>query len=361
MDASWTLRVRKALSAWYEVSRRDFPWRRRRTPYRVLLSEVLLQQTRAAVGTEYFRRFHRRFPGWRALAEAPVEQVLEAWAGLGYYGRARRLHALARIVHRERGGRLPRTAAELVGLPGIGPYTAAAVASIAFGEPVAAVDGNVRRVVARLLAIDGDPARGAAARQVETAAGALLDREDPGAWNEAVMELGATVCMPRSPQCGSCPLSADCLARSAALQDRIPGRGRETRWVDMEAAWGLVRLGGRVLLARRGPGRMEGLWELPGCEAPTRLAARRRLPAHLSDQVGVPVRIRGGAVASIRHTVTRHRIVTRIYDAEMAGPVRSVSALKWWGPGQHAPALTAAGKGALEALGLMAASEVSPS
>ena len=189
------VKLRHALLAWYDAHRRDLPWRRDRDPYRVWVSEIMLQQTRVAAVLEHYARFMKRFPTVKALAAARESSVLAAWSGLGYYHRARRMHQAARQIVGEHGGEFPGTAEEWLELPGIGRYTAAAIASIAFGEAVAVVDGNVERVLERLLGRDGG--REAAWQHAE----ALLDRERPGDFNQAMMELGATICTPRSPQC----------------------------------------------------------------------------------------------------------------------------------------------------------------
>ena len=213
---------RRALLDHFDRRRRPLPWRRGRTPYRVMVSEFMLQQTRAETVIPYYDRWLRRFPGWDALADAPADDVLLAWKGLGYYRRARSLHRTAMIVRERYGGRLPEDPAELRTLPGVGEYTAGAVASIAFGLPVPAVDGNVRRVLSRLMDV-GDPTT----TLLRDEATRLLDPERPGDFNEAMMELGATVCTPRSPRCGDCPVRPHCIAdKAGTVSDRPLARRR---------------------------------------------------------------------------------------------------------------------------------------
>ena len=213
---------RRALLDHFDRRRRPLPWRRGRTPYRVMVSEFMLQQTRAETVIPYYDRWLRRFPGWEALADAPADDVLLAWKGLGYYRRARSLHRTAMIVRERYGGRLPEDPAELRTLPGVGEYTAGAVASIAFGLPVPAVDGNVRRVLSRLMDV-GDPT----ATLLRDEATRLLDPERPGDFNEAMMELGATVCTPRSPRCDDCPVRPHCIAdKAGTVSDRPLARQR---------------------------------------------------------------------------------------------------------------------------------------
>jgi A/G-specific adenine glycosylase len=256
----------RALLDWYDAHRRPLPWREGNDPYRVWLSEVMLQQTRVETVLPYYRRFLDRFPTVADLAAAELDEVLAQWSGLGYYRRARQLHAAARAVT-IRGG-FPRTAQGLRELPGIGGYTAAAVASIAFGEPVAVLDGNVERVTARLLALDGDPKRAALRRRLAAVATGLLDPARPGDGNQALMELGATVCTPRRPDCPRCPLAPGCAARRAGDPERwpVPRRRREPVRVRLVAA--VAEEDGRVLLYRR-PERsslLAGIWELPWFE-----------------------------------------------------------------------------------------------
>ncbi len=245
--------LRRALLGWYSKYRRDLPWRRDHDPYRVWVSEIMLQQTRVAAVLQHYARFLRRFPMVQSLAIARQSSVLAAWSGLGYYHRARRMHQAARMIDRERGGKFPRTAEEWSALPGIGRYTAAAIASIAFDEAVAVVDGNVERVLERLFG--RTPGSATAWQQAEL----LLDREHPGEFNQAMMELGATVCTPQAPQCLRCPLSAFCKTRGVQ-PSRVP-KARK----DKEAYYALVRKPGSVLLVQRpaNSSLMAGMWELP--------------------------------------------------------------------------------------------------
>ncbi|TVP48233.1 MAG: A/G-specific adenine glycosylase [Gemmatimonadales bacterium] len=264
--AAEVARFRAALLDFFDDRGRDLPWRRTSDPYLILVSEIMLQQTRVETVVPYYRKWIERFPDAATLAAADTEEVLRYWQGLGYYRRARNLQLAAREVEAEWGGALPGDAKALGTLPGVGPYTAGAVASIAFGEAVPAVDGNVRRVMARLL---DDPAPGAAllAREV----GALVPPERPGDFNQALMELGATVCTPRSPRCDRCPVAEWCAARAAGTQEsrpRPPARKTVPRMVEAVAV--VVRPGdsGWEVLLRRRPddGLLGGMWECPGVE-----------------------------------------------------------------------------------------------
>jgi len=243
------------LLRWFHRARRDLPWRETpRDPYRVWVSEVMLQQTRVDVVIPYYERFLRRFPTLRALSRAPLDDVLALWSGLGYYSRARNLHRAAQAA----GGALPGSAAELRELPGFGPYTAAAVASLAFGEDVPLVDGNVARVLARAFRLQGD-----ARREAWDVAAKLLPRGRAGAFNEALMELGATVCTPRAPRCGRCPVAAHCEGKDAPEKYPAPKK-RPARPLLEWQALALRRRDGAVLLARRPAGALfAGMWDLP--------------------------------------------------------------------------------------------------
>lgn len=263
--------VTRGLLAWYEGARRDLPWRRDRDPYRVWVSEAMLQQTRVEAVRLRYEAFLRELPDVRALAEAPEEKLLKLWEGLGYYARARSMQAAAREIVR-RGG-FPRSAAELRELPGFGPYTAGAVASIAFSERAAAVDGNVLRVYARLEAVEESVRTPAARRACEAAVlSAMPPEADPGLYNQALMELGALVCLPRNPRCALCPLRENCLARREGLERDLPRREaprqRAEEAFDVYVAWEA----GRTLVVRRPKrGLLAGLWEFPHGEAASSL------------------------------------------------------------------------------------------
>ena len=249
---------RRKLLAWYRANRRLLPWRSTRDPYRIWISEIMLQQTRVAVVLEYYQRFLLRFPTIDILAAANEAEILAQWSGLGYYRRARMLHRAAIVVQTEHAGRLPSSSRDLLELPGIGRYTANAIASIASGESVAVVDGNVQRVIARVL---GKKVSG---EKVWTAAQGLLDPEAPGDFNQAMMELGATVCVPGVPLCAACPINTSCASRGMKHAPRTLPEERARK----SASLSLVRRGQRVLLRRRSQNErlMPGMWELPPCK-----------------------------------------------------------------------------------------------
>lgn len=244
----------RLLLAWYYANKRDLPWRENRDPYRIWLSEIMLQQTRVAAVVGYYAKFLQRFPSVEKLAAARKQSVLAAWSGLGYYRRARMLHAAAKMLVKEHGGIFPNTSEELKKLPGIGRYTAAAIASIAFGEPVAVVDGNVERVLQRIAG------REISGEHLWEEAQAILDRSHPGDFNQAMMELGASVCVPGQPLCHGCPVHSMCATRGPRQSS-----GKSLRLRKREIAYGLRRKNGSVFLVRRTKNAklMPDMWELP--------------------------------------------------------------------------------------------------
>ena len=318
---------RRALLAHYDAGRRALPWRVGRTPYRVMVSEFMLQQTRAETVVPYYERWLRKFPDWESLAGATEDEVLREWKGLGYYSRARNLHHTARTVRDRHGGHLPPDPATLKTLPGVGDYTAGAVASIAFGVAVPAVDGNTRRVLARLLDLAApSPA------QLRREAARLLHPTRPGDFNEAMMELGATLCTPRAPRCGECPVAPWCRARVAGTVEERPARRirRPVPRVHYVTAV-LVDAAGRTLLVRRPPrGLLANMWEFPavrlGAAQPAGeaivAAARRVASEHAGARAsGAP----GDPLPPVRHAFTHlratyHPIILLGGPETVAGP-----------------------------------------
>lgn len=297
--------LRGALLAWFAAQGRALPWRTAfpRDPYRVWVSEVLLQQTQVARGLPYYQRFVERFPSVAALAQADLPAVLKAWEGCGYYARARNLHRAAQQMAREG---VPTTHAGWLALPGVGPYTAAAVSSIAFGEARAVVDGNVRRVLARLFA-EREPTLG----WVQAQADALLDPQRPGDWNEAVMDLGATVCTPRAPNCPVCPLTAHCRAFQSGQPEAYPAPKKRAAVREVQAVALLVGDAQQAYLERRAGPLLGGLWGLPlqevgeGGISVALDALLERLGARQPRPLG-----------QVTHTMTHRRFTLHLYAAE---------------------------------------------
>ncbi len=299
--------IRRRLLAWYRKHKRDLPWRRTEDPYRIWISEIMLQQTRVAAVLPYYARFLERFPDVEALAAAAEQDLLAAWAGLGYYSRARNLQKAAKnIVER---GEFPRDHSSLRELPGVGEYTSAAVASIAFGLPHAVMDGNVARVVSRLMPELGDIKSEAVRKRLRAFAEILLDRKRPGEFNQALMELGATVCLPQRPLCERCPVRLYCEARKQGLENQLPVRGARPTADQREKKLLVIEKAGKVLFWQRPAqsSRLATFWELP---------EREQLPgAEVTDYAGA----------------FRHTIVNTTYFVEVCrATVRSrPSGFRW--------------------------------
>lgn len=291
-------KVRAALAAWYERWKRDLPWRRTRDPYRIWVSEIMLQQTRVAAVIPYYDRFLERYPTLDALAAAEEQELLGMWAGLGYYSRARNLQRAAREMAQS--GGFPQEYATIRALPGVGEYTAAAVGSIAFGLPHAVVDGNVIRVMARFLAEGGDISSGVTKNRLREAADEFLDRREPSRHNQAVMELGATVCTPKDPECGRCPLAPWCEGRAQGLARELPLKKSKTVIRRVERSLLVVKRNGNLLLWQRPPDAaiLPGFWELP---EPYQLSKARV----------------GAALHSFKHSITNHIYHFQVFAASV--------------------------------------------
>jgi len=287
-DADTVQRLHRKLLAHYDGGRRDLPWRVDRSPYRVWVSEIMLQQTRVDTVVPYYEAWMERYPDIQALAEADEEEVLKSWEGLGYYSRARNLHRAARLVRESHAGEVPDSREKLRELPGIGEYTAGAVASLAFGEVVPAVDGNVRRVLARLFDLEAPTTA-----ELRDLASALVHPERPGEWNEALMEFGATVCTPRSPDCESCPLASECRALAARTVELRPPPKRKAKVHTAEFHVVVpVRTDGALYLVRRpSEGLLGGLWEFPQAESDSGTDALTPLSDHGLRPAGDPVQM----------------------------------------------------------------------
>ena len=316
-------RVREKLLAWYDVHRRDLPWRRSRDPYAIWISETMLQQTRVETVIPYYERFLESFPDVGALASADRDEVFQLWAGLGYYSRARNLHEAARKVVTEFKGNLPDDVEALRELPGIGRYTAGALASIAFDRPEAIVDGNVKRVLCRVLGIRQDIAQKEVDDQLWKQAGALAQGPRPGDLNQAIMELGATCCTPRLPGCASCPLSRSCDARRVGDAESLPIRSKRKKpqRIVATAAW-IPRRGSILALRRPAKGLLADLWELPGGDVEGRQDPAIALDEALRDRVGL--RVSGvEAVGVVEHIFTHRHLRLHVFRcAEVKGRVR---------------------------------------
>lgn len=313
-------RLRSAILSWYSKKKRDLPWRRRRDAYGIWLSEVMLQQTRVATVIPYYERFLQRFPTVFALAEAPLDDVLSAWSGLGYYRRARLLHAGAKHVAAELGGTFPREPGPLQKIPGIGAYTSGAIASIAFGTRAALVDGNVERVLSRLCALELDPRKAQGKRALWALAQQLVDGESPGDYNQALMELGATVCAPKSPDCPRCPWRAECVAHRTGTQTDYPKLAARTVARPHRLVYLVVSAPrDQVYLVKRPEaGRFAGMWEPPSCEGERVARSGLGTAKALARELGVdgPIRAAGG----FEHVLSHLRIEVSVFVALVPAP-----------------------------------------
>ncbi|MFO0958178.1 MAG: A/G-specific adenine glycosylase [Isosphaeraceae bacterium] len=321
-DPAWIAAIRRELVSWYDRGHRELPWRADRDPYRILVSEMMLVQTTVAAVVPFFGRFLARFPDVAALAAADEEAVLKAWEGLGYYRRARQLHQAARAIVELHGGVVPDDPEALRALPGVGRYMAGAVLSLAFDRPAPIVEANTRRVLARLAAWNGELSATDSQARLWELAEALVPPERAGAFNQAMMELGATVCTPREPSCLICPIASACLARAGGLQDALPKVAARPAPTAVEEACAVVERGARWLMVRRAPGNLwAGFWEFPTLHRGGADPAGRSFGEPTGFDEGIErltgVRIRGGQeLATVRFTVTRYRVTLTAIGAE---------------------------------------------
>ncbi len=351
----WLHRFRAALTRWYARHARELPWRQTHDPYRVWISEIMLQQTTVAAVIPYYERFLAKFPTVERLAAAAGQDVLKLWEGLGYYSRARNLHAAARLIVSEHEGDFPTEVEGLQSLPGIGRYTAGAIASFAFDRRAPIVEANTLRLYARLLGYRGDPRSAAGQALLWEFAERVLPTRSPGQFNQALMELGATICTPADPACASCPVRMCCRALAMGAQAEIPQPKARPDVTHVVEACVAVQKGGRFLLRRRRDDeRWAGLWDFPRVDLNGHSAAlspdvftgatTAEVRRHLQDAVraltGIDSEL-GGLVTEIRHSVTRFRIRLLCFDAEHRGGRLSgrADALRWVPPGEfeHVP------------------------
>lgn len=305
------------LLPWYAENRRDLPWRRSRDPYAVWVSEIMLQQTRVDTVIPFFHRWMARFPDITALASGTQQEVLVCWEGLGYYSRARNLHKAAQEVVECYGGVLPEDPRQLQSLPGIGEYTAAAIASIAFGQDIAAVDGNIRRVYARVFDVRDPLGTGEAENRFRTLSAAHLPEGRAGEYNQALMDLGALICIPRSPRCDRCPIQQKCLAKARGVQEGRPVRKPRPDPPHHAVAAAVIRKDGRVLISQRAQdGLLGGLWEYPGGKQKAGEGIQETLVREVQEELGVLVRVKE-PLGIYRHAYTHFRVTLHAFDCEL--------------------------------------------
>jgi A/G-specific adenine glycosylase len=333
--------LHRRLRAWYRRERRALPWRGTRDPYRIWVSEVMLQQTQIATALPFYQGFVDRFPTVADLARAEPDDVLRSWSGLGYYRRARNLHAAAHLVMRDHGGRVPADPEQFARLPGVGRYTLGAVLSMAFDRRLPVLDGNVARVLSRLAARPWSHRDPRQARRLWELAERVLPAGNAGDWNQALMELGATVCVPRGPKCAECPIRALCAAHAANAVGRYPPVARRAATVRARRAVVEARRGARWLLAARRGALLDGLWEPPGVEIAAGDSAprvRRKLAAELARHG-----VRGALARTetlVRHRITHRAIEVEVWRCEVAVAAADAGGARWVDPARPSVALT---------------------
>ena len=322
-----------SLLDWYQINKRSMPWRQTSDPYKIWISEIMLQQTQVATVIPYYERFLDKFPVVDELAAAPQQTVLKMWEGLGYYSRARNMHKAAQEVVGKYDSKFPDTYKELLNLKGIGPYTAAAVSSIAFNRHQAVVDGNVIRVLSRFFGIKDDVRRSAVKKEIQSIADSIIPENNPGDFNQALMELGATVCTPTNPECESCPLSVDCIAYKSAETDSIPYKSPRKKVPHHTIGVGLVtNNSGDLLIALRPDDAMlGGLWEFPGGKKETNESIKETVKRELHEELGVTVEV-GGKFMDLKHAYSHFKITLHAYWCTISDGVpkpKSSKEIKW--------------------------------
>ncbi|QDU95361.1 A/G-specific adenine glycosylase [Lignipirellula cremea] len=334
-DASRKQQLRRRLLVWFADNARDLPWRKSRDPYSIWISEIMLQQTQVVSVCDYFTRFLERFPTALELAAAPESEVLRYWEGLGYYRRARQLHAAAQQIVAVHGGEFPRDFDQILALPGIGRYTAGAISSIAFDERAPILEANTVRLFSRLMLLRETPSTSAAQKQLWAFAAEILPRKNTGAFNQALMELGAEVCRPRGPDCEACPVATLCPTFAARLQDQIPAPKKKVQYEDVTEAAIVVTHGQRVLLRRRSAGeRWAGLWDFPRTPVSNDAANwPGEILSAVAQQTGARIHL-GNLFTTIKHAVTRFRITLHCYHADCVSPPPAGPDLEWIRPGR---------------------------
>lgn len=319
---------RDALLTWFKKYQRDLPWRGIDDPYQIWVSEVMLQQTQVKKVVAYYERFIERFPNVQQLAAASLQDVLKVWEGLGYYARARNLHKAAQFIMEELNGEIPKDYATFRKLPGVGDYSAAAVHSIAFNAPYAAVDGNIKRVLARLYLINAPTNEASSAKHFQQKTDDLLDQDEPGLFNQAMMELGATVCRPQSPTCLVCPVNQFCEAFHDARQDEFPRRIKTAKVPEHHIAAGVIYKESEVLIVQRPlDGLLGGLWEFPNGQIGENEAAENACIRHITEVVNLSV-TNVKYLTRVRHAFTHFKIIVDVFQCEylsgevtLSGPI----------------------------------------
>lgn len=318
----------RELLSWYETDQRELPWRKSNDPYAIWVSEIMLQQTQVKTVLPYYQRFMASFPTVKQLADADINDVLKHWEGLGYYSRARNLHRAAATVQNERSGHVPKSVSELKKLPGIGDYTAAAIASIAFNQPVPAVDGNIKRVFSRLMLIKEPVNQASSASVFKRTAEKLMEQKRPGDYNQALMELGAMICRPTGPECTICPISQHCMAFREQKTELFPRAAPRPKVPTVAIAVGVVVNTDQVLITqRKTEGLLGGLWEFPGGKINTGESPENACLREIGEETGLEIEILK-KLTRIHHAYSHFKIKMDVFicrlikgDVQLNGPV----------------------------------------
>ena len=322
--------IQATLAKWYQQEKRDLPWRDTHDPYCILVSEFMLQQTQVKTVVPYYRRWIKSFPTAETLARARETSILKHWEGLGYYSRARNLHRSAKIIVKEFQSHVPDTWDEILKLPGVGRYTAGAVLSIAFNQSVPVLDGNVKRVLSRLFCIKENGATPASENRLWQVAGKLVPSKTPGDFNQALMELGATVCLPQKPLCLLCPLNFVCRAKLKGVQEKFPPAKIRPAAKKIEVSAAVIRRNGKTYIQQRPQkGLMGGLWEFPGGKIEKGESPEMCLEREIEEELGVQVTIKE-KIMTIKHSYTQFRVTLHVFLCRLeSGKIRATSCDQW--------------------------------
>jgi len=329
--------IRRRLLKWFDANARDLPWRRTQDPYAIWLSEIMLQQTQVETVKAYYVRFLKHLPTVDHFARAPLDRILKLWEGLGYYSRARNAHKAAKQVVTEFGGEFPVTVEGLQQLSGVGRYTAGAIASIAFGVRAPLVDGNVVRILCRIFCLHGNPTTSVMQKKLWALATDLVPAKRPGDFNEAMMELGATVCHRQSPDCTQCPLKTICQAHQQGVQSLLPERVKRKPRPKVQVAVGVIYKRGRILIDKRKPeGLLGGLWEFPGGKKESRESFKQALKREVREELDIEVKVNDKLIV-VDHAYTHFEVQLHVYACEfVSGQPKCLACtdIKWVFPSQ---------------------------
>jgi len=319
VDITLKRQFQKKLLSWYNQRSRPLPWRETRDPYKIWVSEVMLQQTQVKTVEAYYERFISRFPSVEDLARAAPDEVMKYWEGLGYYGRARHLHRAARDIVDRFDGRVPDSFEDLISLPGVGRYTAGAISSIAFGKPEAVLDGNVIRVLARMFQVTDDVRKASTQKMLWSLSESLLPKSCIRDYNQALMELGALICRARNPACSDCPVSRNCEASRLSIQSELPVKSPRKPVPHYEVTAGIIWRDDRLLITRRPPkGLLGGLWEFPGGKLERGEDLEGCLKREIREELGIAIEV-GAHLGSVDHAYTHFRITLHAFDCRYRG------------------------------------------